>query len=116
MNQNQKENWQERLSEIVERIVVDYANFSGRDITHRAEFRDVTEKRLESFISTELEKQASELTAWAWKEIEKAQIEQKKEIVEMIKESLIYAGEELAISEDMGWHNKEIKRILAKLE
>ena len=35
------------LSEIAERIVIDYANLSGRDIQHRAEFRKRIMKHLE---------------------------------------------------------------------
>ena len=35
------------ISEIAERIVIDYANLSGRDIEQRAEFRERVIKHLE---------------------------------------------------------------------
>src|SRR3990167_2373667 len=41
------------ISEIAERIVIDYANLSGRDITHRAEFRERVLKHLEKLRDSE---------------------------------------------------------------
>ena len=45
------------ISEISERIVIDYANLSGRDIEHRAEFRDRVVKHLLDLLNQAKEEQ-----------------------------------------------------------
>ena len=42
---------EDRISETAERIVIDYANLSGRDIEHRAEFRERVIKHLKNLLN-----------------------------------------------------------------
>jgi len=41
--------------EIIERIVIDYANLSGRESAHRAEFREKVAKHLDNLLQAEKE-------------------------------------------------------------
>ncbi len=42
--------WSEECETLTERIVIDYANFSGRESAHRAEFREAVKAHLDTAV------------------------------------------------------------------
>ena len=55
IKQREKE-FDDIITEVVERIVIDYANLSGRETANRAEFRERTRKHLSKTIRGMVEK------------------------------------------------------------
>jgi hypothetical protein len=80
---------EQEIEQTTERIVIDYANFSGRESTNRSIFRDETRKHIELFAQKQKEESNNQLanTILMAKEgwIDEGRIKQKSEIVEMIE-------------------------------
>lgn len=53
MPQPNEELREDKIIETAERIVIDYANFSGRESAHRAEFREKTINNLRSLLTSQ---------------------------------------------------------------
>lgn len=64
MNQPIEEKWkiEGAIVGITERIVIEYANFSGRETAHRAEFRKRVEEILTPFIENLLEQERQRMS------------------------------------------------------
>lgn len=61
MKENQQLKEWERLDETTERIVIDYANLSGRESANRAEFRKLTREHLQVFATNFLQRKSEEI-------------------------------------------------------
>ena len=82
------------ITEITERIVIEYANLSGRESANRAEFR----KRIHEIITSALAQQFDEI---------------KRKIESIVNSELIYVGKKFASSGEMDARNVMLKRLKA---
>ena len=73
---NSPHNPEGSVIETAERIVIDYANFSGRESAHRAEFREAVIKNLRSLLLSQQEQLAQVAEEKEKAEYERGRVEQ----------------------------------------